>query len=306
MLTKSLRLAASVLLAGATLIVAARPVLADPIDPVYCDQNPVPGCVVRVETPGRQGGSGQPGDDIGVSVCHDPGGVVVPCYIDGRGSLGSDGCYYQPFDNGPPPAGSDGTGSWYVRSCLDAAMNGPLGVPLGGDLVWLPDADVPVSPEALAQRAVSRLELPSPVIRVNPLVMVTPGAPPAQVVYVPTWLWVNSGSWRERSATASAGGLSVTATAEPTQVKWSTGDGATEVCHGPGTPWKPGTDPSKQSPTCGHTYTVASRPTYALGATVTWDITWSGGGESGTLPALTTTAETTLRVVESSALNTRS
>jgi hypothetical protein len=37
-------------------------------------------------------------------------------------------------------------------------------------------------------------------------------------------------------------------------------------------------------------------------ATVTWEITWTGGGEQGTLPALETTSTTVFRVAESQAL----
>jgi hypothetical protein len=121
---------------------------------------------------------------------------------------------------------------------------------------------------------------------------------------VPTWLWVDSGSWGTRQATAAAGGLSVTATAEPTRIDWSTGDGATEKCGGPGTPWKSGLDPSKAS-SCSHTYITASPPggAYTLRATVTWEISWSGGGESGTRPALSTTSQMALRVLAAGGLN---
>jgi hypothetical protein len=306
MLIKPAGVVAGALLATAGVMPATGPALADPINPVpvYCDQNPVPGCVVRVQTPGQDGTSGPGENDSAASVCHDPGGAVVPCYIEGRGSLGSDGCYYQTFDNGPPPTGAEGPGAWYVRSCRDDVRFGPLGVPLGGGLVWLPDGDASlVSPEVLAQQAVSRLDLPAPVIHVNPLLKLA-GETLAVMVHVPTWLWVDAVAWRSRSATASAGGISVTATATPTSVEWFTGDGAAVRCNGPGQQWKAGMDPSKPS-SCGHTYTTptaAGKP-YALRATVTWEITWAGGGATGTVPALTTTAGMDLEVVEAGALN---
>ncbi|MGY0234030.1 hypothetical protein [Longispora urticae] len=84
-------------------------------------------------------------------------------------------------------------------------------------------------------------------------------------------------------------------------MKISTGDGSTVNCGGPGTAWTTAVGPSASSPTCGHTYTRAG--TYTLTATVTWDVSWTGGGTSGTVPALTTTASLTLVVVESQALN---
>jgi len=38
---------------------------------------------------------------------------------------------------------------------------------------------------------------------------------------------------------------------------------------------------------------------------VTWAITWAGGGQTGTAPALTTTSSLEVRVTESQALVTR-
>ncbi len=296
MLTKLLRASATTLLLIASVVVIpARLVLADQVDPVYCDQRPIPGCIVRAGTPGegRNTGAGRRGG--GTTECHDSTGAVAPCYIEGRGSMGSDGCYYQHFDNAPPPAGSRGPGAWYVRSCHETVMNGPLGVPLGGTLVWLPDGAAPVSPEVLARQAVSRLNLPAPVIRINP-------PPPAsQITFVPSWLWVDSSSWGSRSATASVPGLAVTATARATQLVFATGDGKTVICKGPGTEWKTGMDPASSSPSCGHTYGAPGA--FTLRATVTWIVSWTGGGTSGTVPPLTTTASVTIPVDERPAVN---
>jgi hypothetical protein len=183
---------------------------------------------------------------------------------------------------------------WDVGACGDPATNDwPASVARFRLFATGP------GPELLAQEAVKNLRLPTPAIRVNP-------APPtAQVIFVPTWLWVDQGSWGSRSATASAGGLSVTATAKPVKVLWSTGDGTSLTCAGPGTPWTSGMNPAAASPTCGHTF---SRPSgggsYTLQATVTWEISWVGGGASGTEPSLTTTASVSLRVVEAGGLNT--
>jgi hypothetical protein len=153
----------------------------------------------------------------------------------------------------------------------------------------------------LAEQAVRRLELPAPRIGLNPS-----GSAP-QVTFVPTWLWIDPVVWAARSANASAGGLSVTATGVPVSVTWSTGDGQSVTC-GPGTPWTSGIDPAAASPDCGHTYTTASRTApggrYLLTASIAWQVTWVGGGTSGTEPALTSTASVAVLVVESSALTT--
>jgi hypothetical protein len=281
----------------ATLGVADR-AFADPGDFVNCEQHPTaPECVLDPSVPGSPPDGG--GGGGGAAECRDAADRVVPCYIEGKGWYGGDGCWYQPAA-GNDLAVAEAFGGpavpperWYVGACGDPLTDlWPVGMVrfrrFGGQ---------GPSVGLLADQAVRRLLLPAPVIRVNP-------PPPAvQLVYVPTWLWIDTGAWGVRSATASAGGLSVTATATPTRVTWSTGDGATVTCHGPGTPWRSGTDPIKASPTCGHTYTGPADGTYPLRATVTWEISWSGGGESGTRPALTTTATVQLTVVEAGALN---
>ncbi|MFE0104487.1 hypothetical protein [Streptomyces sp. NPDC059009] len=159
----------------------------------------------------------------------------------------------------------------------------------------------PPSPAELAQRAYNQLRLPSPAIRTNP--------PGEQMVSVPTWLWMTRGSWKPVSATASVPGVSVTATARPTSVTWSMGDGRKVACKGPGTPFKKGMNPKSASPDCGHTYrsSSAGQPdeAFPVKATISWTVTWSGAGDSGTFPGLTTTASATFRVAESQALNIR-
>jgi hypothetical protein len=275
-------------------VAVAAPAFAGVGAPVDCNQNPTdPNCTVQVSTPG---GTGTPGTSS-TAPCRDPGGHVVPCYVPGKGWYGGGGCWYQlatsqdlqfalAMGGTPtPPA------AWYVGSCGDPATNfWPV-------TMFRVFAAGP-GPELLAQEAVKNLRLPLPVIKVNPV-------PPAvQVLFVPTWLWVDSSSWGSRSATASAGGLSVTATARPVTVEWSTGDGGSRTCTGPGTPWTAGMDPVKESPTCGHTYTIA--PTggrYTLRATVTWEISWVGGGATGMVAPLTTTAALDLPVHEAGAVN---
>jgi hypothetical protein len=126
----------------------------------------------------------------------------------------------------------------------------------------------------------------------------------AQVVHVPVWWWIDADWWNTtRIATASIPSLTITAQAEPTSVTWHAGDGSSNTCTGPGTPWTPGTNPAADSPTCGHTYTTTSRTspggTYTLRAEVTWTINWSGDDNSyGTMPPLTTTTTTTVVVTE--------
>lgn len=243
-------------------------------------------------------------------MCRDFADYVAPCVDATFGWMGSDGCYYkvdptwkpQPWDTAdqPPPGQA---GAYYDFACISAHVYFPG---TGGGIAWLPagtapGAPPPPPPVVLARQATNRLGLPGPAIAANP-------APNAeQMVSLPTWLWL-AGGWAPVSATAAVPGESVTATATPTRVVWSMGDGSTVVCHGPGTPYPAGSDPNSASPTCGHTYTVSSagQPggAFPVSATVTWSIGWAGGGQNGTLPALTTTGRAAFRVAEAQAVNT--
>ncbi|MFI1584772.1 hypothetical protein [Embleya sp. NPDC020630] len=140
----------------------------------------------------------------------------------------------------------------------------------------------------------SQLRLPSPVIATNPL--------GEQIVNVPTWLWIAPASWVPVSATAEVPGVSVTATATPQRVIWTTGDGATVTCAGPGTAYSTRFDPASTSPDCGHTYvrSSASQPgaAYTLSATIEWTVTWAGAGQTGVVPGMRTTAQVATRVAE--------
>jgi hypothetical protein len=271
--------AAALLLGGA---VAAR---ADFGDPVNCVAEPTnPACVILIGTPGGSGG----GSSSGTSGCRNYRGEVIPCNIPGKGWYGGDGCWYKRAE-GIDLGAAEALGGkvtppeyWYVGACGDPITNfWPAFVRFR---VFGADPGV----ELLAQEAIRHLNLPPPRIRLNP----PPPAP--QVVFVPTWLWIDSSVWVPRSATASLAGLSVTAVGTPTKVTWSTGDGGTTTTCGKGTAWKAGTDPKAASPDCGHVYSDPSRAAsggkYTVTATITWQVTWSGGGASGTEPALTSTA----------------
>ncbi|MCO1575873.1 hypothetical protein M8C13_08895 [Crossiella sp. SN42] len=156
----------------------------------------------------------------------------------------------------------------------------------------------PPSPRELAVQARSRLRPPRPVISSSPSA--------TQLVNLPTWLWTERANWHPVSATAGVPALSVTAIAMPNALSFSTGDGTTIGCAGPGTPFSGKDKPAAASPDCGHTYRAASRGRgYPVSATIRWRITWSGGGESGSLPDLTTAASVTVPVEEAHSLSVR-
>ncbi len=192
-------------------------------------------------------------------------------------------------------------GAWYVYQCSgpgsrDALFRAP---------VWIVDGQAPgaapvPSPQQLAEQARSQLRLPSPMIASSPA--------GKQLVRLPTWLWLNRAMWQPHLATATVPAVSVTATATPTSVSWSTGDGTTVSCTGPGTPFPAGGAAQAASPDCGHTYQRSSAGNpgerFAITATVSWRVTWAGGGATGAFPDLTTSVAASLRVAEAQALGT--
>lgn len=192
--------------------------------------------------------------------------------------------------------------AWYVYQCSGPGFHDTVYRPP----VWMANGPPaqggppPPSPAQLAQQAYNQLRLPSLRIEANPT--------GEQLVGLPTWLWLDHAGWDKVSATASVPGVSVTAVARPTSASWSMGDGASLTCAGPGTPFTAGDNPRATSPDCGYTYrsSSAGQPdqAYPVSATVHWTVTWSGAGQGGTFPDLTTTSAAAFEVAESQALNT--
>jgi len=189
-----------------------------------------------------------------------------------------------------PPAGSSvwdghepGDGAIYTRICpvavVGAGATGLMGPP---ETFWSATAPVATAdPAQLAQQALDKMTLLGPDIA-------SPRAAGKYLVGLPMWMWVNKSAttYGPNTASASAGGITVTATAEVSKIVWKMGDGSTVTCNGPGTAYKASYG-KQESPTCGHTYTrtSASQPnhTYATTATATWTVNWqvNGGGETG-------------------------
>ncbi len=308
MLTIARHIAVVVVLAATALVAVPFVAYADPgTGGVQCSTgDPRPECNVGVGTPKRPGNGGGNGGGTGGrggdGKCRDPKGKEIPCERDG-GWAGSDGCYYKPVDLSPTmienlggqPAGE---GGWYQKVCYGADGQATTGF---GGPEWIAGAPPAVSPEVLARQARAKLRLPEVIIKMNP--------PGDQLVNLPIWLALGPASWKSQSATASVPGVSVTATARPVKVAWSMGDGTTRTCEGPGTAWTPGTDPKAASPDCGHVYrrtsAGATGGAYTVSATVTWEVTWAGAGQTGTVPGLETTGQVQTRVQESQAVISR-
>ncbi|MCX4750568.1 hypothetical protein OG455_34535 [Kitasatospora sp. NBC_01287] len=195
-------------------------------------------------------------------------------------------------------------GQWYELDCGGTLPQGNFGsTPLTGGPLWadLGKGDKPaapaVDPGVLAVQAASRLELPKPVVRMSPVETAR------QVVGVPSWLWVESSLWKPVESSAEVPGVEVVATATPSSVTWELGDGTVPVvCRGPGTPYGPGSDPDGESPDCGHTFERASAgepgAVFRVVVTAHWSVSWSGAGQGGTFPDLTSRSVLPVKVVE--------
>ncbi|GAA5079151.1 ATP/GTP-binding protein [Streptomyces similanensis] len=166
----------------------------------------------------------------------------------------------------------------YFYGCSDGGQDNPDGfvVEAAGQ------PPVPqVDPRELAQRAVDSMTLLGPDIA-------SPRAAGKYTVGVPMWMWVNRSAttYGPNTASASAGGITVTATAKVSRIVWAMGDGASVACAGPGTPYTSSAGMA-QSPTCGHVYSKASAGArngkFPVNATSTWTINWQGDGQTGQL-----------------------
>ncbi|WP_394426976.1 ATP/GTP-binding protein [Streptomyces sp. SGAir0957] len=194
-------------------------------------------------------------------------------------------CTYEKADPQPDAESLDweghkpGDGAVYKQTCkFDGSLNTVV------RNVWAadpPEADV--DPAQLAQQAVDKMTLLGPEIGITP----KPGG--KGVVGMPVYLWTakNAETFGPNVASASAGGITVTATAKVQKIVWTMGDGNSVTCTTAGTPYKP--EYGKQpSPDCGYRYNSPSSTTksgrFHVSATSTWSIGWEAtNGQTGEL-----------------------
>lgn len=236
----------------------------------------------------------------------------------GSGTTTPDPCKYAAAVPTPPAGdprwgGEDSTkGVLYAMSCPDAinVMNqnlvyafvryvySPTGTP--------PQAVVP-DPLVVAQKAISELNIPEPAVSFGP------DAAKIAANYW-TYLWVNNA--QQKIATATAGPVTVTATASLTSVLYSMGEpmsaadlsisSAPFTCQGAGV--DPGTSVdvtvSPPAGSCAYMFHVRSTAarTNGLGswpvtATATWTVVWTSNiGVGGTVTPPTRASTTQVRV----------
>lgn len=285
----------------------ASPVAADPI----CQRrdNTTGVCTIWLEDPGTPPSDG-PGSDPGtVSGAHAscfwdpsikhltrPPAGPVPCSTSNGYWSNSYQCYIslahpQPEAGDPAWAGHlPGDGAIYA--CFQ---------PQTDLLVYLWSANPPPSsaggpsPEQVARQAIASMRLRAIDIGIVP----KPGPDSVGLVGMPTWLWVanpDGTSFGPRTVSASAGGITITATAKVEKIVWAMRDGTSVTCTTAGTPYEPRFG-RRDSPTCGHTYeqTSSAQPggVFPVSASSYWVVNWAGAGQSGTIrldPLIQTTS----------------
>jgi hypothetical protein len=209
-----------------------------------------------------------------------------------------------------PPAGATTPGSWYSIVCTTSSGGITTTNP------WIPNGSAPttpaatpaVNPYALAMQAEDSLQLPSPTINFNPATNA--------VVNLPSWIWIDPGSWHPYVVSATVGTATATATATPESVSYNLGDGDALTCPGPGTAYRTDQPSAAQQTYCSYAYpsTSSGQPSpdgnpndgaFRVTATMTWQVSWSAQGApgGGGLPSLTTFSATNLRVEQVESVN---
>lgn len=152
--------------------------------------------------------------------------------------------------------------------------------------------------EALLIEARELLFLPAPAPGFSP-----PGVGAGTVVGLDTWFWIPEADWVPLAEDATAGAVTVTATATPVLVRFVPGDGeAPVVCAGPGRPWERGA-----ATECRYTYRYVSAH-HGSGVwpgqiEVEWEVTWTSNvGQSGVLEPFVLVTPTPMTVFEAQAI----
>ena len=286
--------------------------------PVECapgtEWDPIEGqCLVVVTQPADPGGGGgtrSPGDggDGGsaapavplpcVQVTDD---IEVPCEISGGWWWVQAWNAYAKLSDPQPPrsdpvwsGNDDGAvydrGLWMGNPALDPGLINQAWS-LTPPWVELPD------PRVLAQQAITAMDLQAITIGVVPEDV--PGS--VGLLGLPTWMWAESptdNTMGPITRSASAGGYTVTATGRVQKIVWDMGDGASVTCTGPGTPYAD-SYMDFDSPTCGHRYQQQGE--HRVSARSHWVISWTGMGQSGTIP-LELADDTTITMGEAQVL----
>ncbi|MEW2522139.1 hypothetical protein [Actinacidiphila alni] len=209
-----------------------------------------------------------------------------------------------------------GKGYWWTSYVPEGGAGVPGALDCTEPYFWVDTGDAPpaniknaLTPDVLAQLAYAHIRVPDTDITLNPA--------GGQTVNLPTWAWLDKATFKPVSVTATANllGISATVTAKPVGLHIEPGTSDADVYPASGncpinadgsvgTPYPKGSD--LKTPPCGVIYRRATQAgnSYALKATVTWKISWTGsGGTGGDLPDGTFGHTTAVTVQEIQSIN---
>ena len=207
----------------------------------------------------------------------------------------------------------DSGGRWWKRYCdrdafpdeLTWAREGSKFINNNPQNMWIPSGQSPpapyISPAWLAEVAWQAVKIPAPTVETNPKV----GDRGATLVGMDTWVWATGNTPTSVTATATAGGTTATVTAGSAGLQLSAPDGKAS-CTGFGIAWHSGM--AEGSSPCTISFNRSSA--HLGGSTpLTVKVAYSASytatdGNSGTLPAITTTSTVDLPVAEVQTLTT--
>lgn len=166
-----------------------------------------------------------------------------------------------------------------------------------------------MTPAQVGAMAAASLKLPSPKARRSPDDRLPDGRA-TTYVRLQTWFYVPVAQWKPLTVSATAGGVTATATATPRMLAFDPGDGSAVVsCAGPGRAWVFGQDKNFDVAPGGCSYAyLRSSYGYPGGMvtarySITWSIRWTGaGGAGGVLPDVVTTSTSVFAVAEAQAV----
>jgi len=235
--------------------------------------------------------------------------LIVPCVTDEGHWTNAKGCWNSPTEAqpGPPDEATDPNGAWYVCIAPDEACGIRDCFYVSYWSVDPPPGINTLTAAQAAQRLISTFQLEPVSIGFAPDPQIIGSK---SYVGVPIWMWVDNPtplSFGPYSQTATLGGTTITATAQVSSILWNMGDGSTVACANVGTPFMVAYG-AVDSPTCGHRYTSTSdgQPAgrYTVTATSQWTVTWTGAGQTGSVP-LSAATTTTVDINELQSVNVR-
>ena len=207
----------------------------------------------------------------------------------------------------PIHQGDSFAGQYYFRTCSDGTAS-LVWVPLakaGSAAAAAPAGVAVVTSGQLAREALDRLALTRPTVHRSPVETNNYQGDPFTWAHISTWFWTNAGDYRPMTHTVSVGPVSATVVARPVGLLFDPGDGGDAVrCPGPGRAWTEADGNDAPSSGCGYRYDHVTDGAVTSRLGILWRVTWTGtGGTGGTLPAMETTTDAPLRVLQIQVVN---